>query len=164
MASTLPSKIRHPLHHPSHRSSPSIPRHALPPVNAPNSPYATEDKGDGSSKWDDETNSDSGTTATDSPWLRSPLHLNTPTPRRSTPACHDNHDKDDEDTGPVVFASRPFSRLSDSTSTTWMAASIEIPTVVALSTGFPGRKLCQNICPVQIPSLMDSDVVDVTMT
>jgi len=76
----------------------------LPPSNAPNSPYTTEDEGDESSNWEDETVSDSGSTAsTNSPWPRSPLQPNASlSPMLKHSLHHDDHDDEDEDAGLVM--------------------------------------------------------------
>jgi len=85
--------------------SPFLHRDALPPANAHNSPYTTEDEDEESSNWDDDTGSDSGTTAsTSSQWPRSPSQSNTSSPMLKHSAHHDDHDgdADDEDTGLVI--------------------------------------------------------------
>ena len=86
--------------------SPSSRRGALPPANAPNSPYTTEDEDGESSNWDDETASDSGTTAsTNSPWPRSPSQRNaslSPVVKHSVHHDDRDEDEDDEDAGLVM--------------------------------------------------------------
>lgn len=83
----------------------------LPPANAPNSPYTTEDEDDESSNWDDDDDddddiaSDSGTTAsTNSPWPRSPSQSDTSSPVVKPSVHHDDNgeDEDSEDVGLVV--------------------------------------------------------------
>ena len=69
----------------------------LPSADASNSPYTTEDEDGESSNWDDETVSDSGTTAsTNSPWPRSPLQPNTSLSPLLKQSVH-HHDSDEED-------------------------------------------------------------------
>ena len=78
----------------------------LPPAKVPSSPYATEDEGDESSNWEDETASDSGTTvSSNSPWPRSPFQSSTSLSPVVKPSVHhdDNDDDgDDEDAGLVI--------------------------------------------------------------
>ena len=85
--------------------SPLSHRDALPPSNAPNSPYTTEDEDD-ESNWEDDTASDSGTTASsNSPWPRSPLQNNASlSPAMKHSVHHDDHDEDDEDTGLMIHS------------------------------------------------------------
>jgi len=81
--------------------SPLVPQDALPPSNSPSSPCITDDEDGESSNWDDETASDSGSTAsTNSPWPRSPLQPGaqlTPMLKHSV-----HHDEEDEDAGLVM--------------------------------------------------------------
>jgi len=80
----------------------------LPPANAPNSPYTTEDEDGESSNWDDETASDSGTTAsTNSPWPRSPSQGNaslSPVVKHSVHRNDREEDEDDEDDGLMMHS------------------------------------------------------------
>ena len=79
----------------------------LPPSNAPNSLYTVEDEDDESSNWDDETASDSGSTAsTNSPWPRSPLQSSASlSPMLKHSVHHEDHDDEGEDAG-LVMSSR----------------------------------------------------------
>ena len=83
--------------------SPPLHRNSLPSANAPNSPYTTEDEDD-ESNWDDDTVSDSGTTASsDSPWPRSPLQGRASLSPAVKHSIHnDVHDDDDDETGLVM--------------------------------------------------------------
>jgi inositol-hexakisphosphate kinase len=74
----------------------------LPPSNAPNSPFTVEDEDEDSSNWDDESASDSGSTAsTNSPWPHSPLQPNASLSPMLKQSVH-HEDDEDEDAGLVM--------------------------------------------------------------
>ena len=83
--------------------SPPLHRDSLPSANVPNSPYTTEDEDD-ESNWDDDTVSDSGTTASsNSPWPRSPLQGHASLSPAVKHSIHDDdHDDDEEEAGLVM--------------------------------------------------------------